>query len=185
MVSGAFGRYVIAILAVALATGARLAVDPLLGQRFPYAIHWIAVLGRRCRRPVLVRVDGAGVVCAASANYLFVAPRYSFGLENDNDRFMLILFVVFGTIGSLIDRLPQPHARTPTRRGRRAGRARRQVRNERARLQDIIDSIPGVVWEAWGKPDSAEQRVGLRQQLRRASSSATRRLNGRHSRTSG
>ena len=35
----------------------------------------------------------------------------------------------------------------------------RQVRAERARLQDIIDSIPGVVWEAWGAPDSSHQRI--------------------------
>ena len=33
------------------------------------------------------------------------------------------------------------------------------MRAERARLQDIIDSIPGVVWEAWGSPNSAEQRI--------------------------
>ena len=30
---------------------------------------------------------------------------------------------------------------------------------ERERLRDLIDSIPGVVWEAWGKPDSRLQRI--------------------------
>ncbi len=158
VVSGAFGRYVIALLAVALATGARLAVDPLLGQRFPYAIHWIAVLGAA----VVGRFWSGLMALALSvlvANYLFVAPRYSISLENDNDRFMLILFVVFGTIGSLIgDYISRTRERLRVAAEEQAARDE-QVRVERARLQDIIDNIPGVVWEAWGKPDSAEQRV--------------------------
>ena len=31
----------------------------------------------------------------------------------------------------------------------------REVEVERKRLRDMIASIPGVVWEAWGEPDSA------------------------------
>ena len=34
-----------------------------------------------------------------------------------------------------------------------------QVELERARLRNIISSVPGVVWEAWGKPDAASQRI--------------------------
>ncbi len=34
-----------------------------------------------------------------------------------------------------------------------------EVRAERKRLHDIITSIPGVVWEAWGEPDSNRQRI--------------------------
>ncbi len=34
-----------------------------------------------------------------------------------------------------------------------------QVERERRRLNDLMASVPGVVWEAWGKPDEATQRI--------------------------
>ena len=34
-----------------------------------------------------------------------------------------------------------------------------QVEAERKRLSDMISSVPGVVWEAWGEPDAAGQRI--------------------------
>ncbi|MCX6046612.1 MAG: PAS domain S-box protein [Chloroflexi bacterium] len=34
-----------------------------------------------------------------------------------------------------------------------------QIQQERARLAGLIASVPGVVWEAWGQPDSAAQRI--------------------------
>lgn len=30
---------------------------------------------------------------------------------------------------------------------------------ERQRLNNIVESVPGVVWEAWGRPDGATQRI--------------------------
>jgi hypothetical protein len=29
----------------------------------------------------------------------------------------------------------------------------------RRRIEDIVQHVPGVVWEAWGKPDAANQRI--------------------------
>ena len=34
-----------------------------------------------------------------------------------------------------------------------------QIENERQHLSSIVASVPGVVWEAWGKPDAASQRI--------------------------
>ncbi|MDT5159421.1 MAG: hypothetical protein QOH51_3778 [Acidobacteriota bacterium] len=36
-----------------------------------------------------------------------------------------------------------------------------QLEGERRRLQDLVSSVPGVVWEAWGKPDEASQRINF------------------------
>jgi PAS domain S-box-containing protein len=36
-----------------------------------------------------------------------------------------------------------------------------EVEAERRRLRDIIGSVPGVVWEAWGEPDEASQRINF------------------------
>lgn len=37
--------------------------------------------------------------------------------------------------------------------------SREELRAAQLRLSQIIDSVPGVVWEAWGKPDSSNQRI--------------------------
>ncbi len=34
-----------------------------------------------------------------------------------------------------------------------------QVENERQRLDNVVANVPGVVWEAWGDPDHALQRI--------------------------
>ena len=34
-----------------------------------------------------------------------------------------------------------------------------EVERHRKRVEDIVDHVPGVVWEAWGKPDAASQRI--------------------------
>jgi two-component system, cell cycle sensor histidine kinase and response regulator CckA len=33
-----------------------------------------------------------------------------------------------------------------------------EIENQRERLDNLISSVPGVVWEAWGQPDAANQR---------------------------
>lgn len=34
-----------------------------------------------------------------------------------------------------------------------------EVARERKRLSEIVSHVPGVVWEAWGRPDAATQRI--------------------------
>lgn len=34
-----------------------------------------------------------------------------------------------------------------------------RVRSERQRINDIVQAVPGVVWEAWGDPDASDQRI--------------------------
>lgn len=36
-----------------------------------------------------------------------------------------------------------------------------QVKNEHVRLNKIVATVPGVVWESWGKPNSPEHRVAF------------------------
>ena len=39
--------------------------------------------------------------------------------------------------------------------------AERELRRERERLLGIVSNVPGVVWEAWGQPDRATQRINF------------------------
>jgi PAS domain S-box-containing protein len=34
-----------------------------------------------------------------------------------------------------------------------------EINNQRTRLNNIVANVPGVVWEAWGQPDAASQRI--------------------------
>jgi len=34
-----------------------------------------------------------------------------------------------------------------------------EIENQRLRLNNVVANVPGVVWEAWGEPDSASQRI--------------------------
>ena len=36
-----------------------------------------------------------------------------------------------------------------------------QIENERQRLDTVVATVPGVVWEAWGDPDNATQRINF------------------------
>jgi PAS domain S-box-containing protein len=36
-----------------------------------------------------------------------------------------------------------------------------QIESERRRLRDLVASVPGVVWEAWGLPDEGSQRINF------------------------
>jgi PAS domain-containing protein len=36
-----------------------------------------------------------------------------------------------------------------------------QIENERQRLNNVVANVPGVVWEAWGEPDQASQRINF------------------------
>jgi PAS domain S-box-containing protein len=36
-----------------------------------------------------------------------------------------------------------------------------QSEAERRRLRDLVSSVPGVVWEAWGEPDAQSQRINF------------------------
>lgn len=36
-----------------------------------------------------------------------------------------------------------------------------EIASQRKRLDDLIGSVPGVVWEAWGRPDQANQRINF------------------------
>ena len=36
-----------------------------------------------------------------------------------------------------------------------------EIESQRKRLNNIVGSVPGVVWEAWGRPDAATQRINF------------------------
>ena len=74
-------RYGFASLAVALATGGRLLLDPLLGTQFPFATVFLAVLVAAwygAMRPALL----AAALGAVASDFFLLPPRGGFHLAS-------------------------------------------------------------------------------------------------------
>lgn len=151
-------EYAFALLVVVLATLARVAVDGLIGDRAPFATFFAAIvavaLTGNLGAAVFTTVAGAFV-----SDYLFIPPRGSLGIVDPADAFSVAFFVATGfLVAVLAYRIQRSRSRLE-----HAAREEQEhavaVQAERRRLQDIIQSIPGVVWEAWGEPDSHRQRI--------------------------
>ena len=71
---------------------------------------------------------------------------------------LLLLFVGVSTLMSLA-----LHAAMTERRKAEAEKLalRAEIELHRERVADIVAHVPGVVWEAWGRPDAATQRINF------------------------
>jgi PAS domain S-box-containing protein len=143
----------------------RLSLGHLLGQSVPYLqffpavmlAAWIAGLG-----PGLVATALAGSFAA----YFFLEPFYSFAISNVADSVSLPLFVAIAAAMVLIvDSLRRAEESQRTLAALATGRAHElseaadAISTTRRRLAEVVANVPGVVWEAWGEPDAASQRV--------------------------
>lgn len=152
--------YLIAILAVALATAARSILDGILGPgRVPFATFYVAVVAVALLSdlgPALL----ATAVSAVIGTYLFVGPRFEFSLTHPNFVSMALFVITGGIVSILANRMQQARWRLELAAVAEAEQ-RQALEAERKRLRDLIESIPGVVWEAWGEPDSTRQRINF------------------------
>jgi PAS domain S-box-containing protein len=154
----ALQAYAFAVAVVALATAVRFAVDGFIGDRAPFATYFVAIVAVGLTGNLGAAVF-ATIAGALLSDYLFIPPRGSLGVSEAADVVTVAFFVAAGLlVAVLADRMQRSR-----RRLEEAARAEQQqslaVSAERQRLQDILQSIPGVVWEAWGEPDSRLQRI--------------------------
>ncbi len=143
----------------------RFSLAGVLGESVPYLqffpavmlAAWIGGLG-----PGLGATAFAGLLSA----YFFLEPVRSFAIRNTADLVSLPLFVaIAGAMVLVIDSLrraedaQRSNAELATARARDVAEAAEAISTTRRRLADVVANVPGVVWEAWGKPDAASQRV--------------------------
>ena len=148
--------YLLAAVAVAGATAVRLALAPVIGHHLPFVAYYAAValvafygtLGSALLTTVAGGLLGTFFFGAA----ILSAPPIPEGVA-------VVLFIISASILAMVaDRVSQTRRRL--QRAIAASQAKElEVQSQRARLQEIIASIPGVVWEAWGEPDSSRQRI--------------------------
>ena len=150
---------------VALAIGARLALDSLVDGRYPFLTFYPAItvaawLGGLW--PGLLVTAGS----AASAAWMSPVPAGFSSVAALGDAVALAVFVFVGAIIS--GALESVHRAAA--RERAAGAQLQAARDEarahgdamqaaERRMSTLISSVPGVVWEAWGQPDTMKQRI--------------------------
>ena len=148
--------WLIAVLAVAAATLVRALLAPLIGHHLPFVAYYVAV--------AVVAFFGNPAAAVATTAAGAVLGKYFFGAAilsapPVREDIAVGLFIISAVILAMVsDRVSKTRQRL--QRVLAASQAKElDVQRERARLQEIIASIPGIVWEAWGEPDSARQRI--------------------------
>ena len=135
-------RYGFAVISIGLATWLRLLLDPVLGDRSPYATlifavlltAWYGGLG-----PALL----AAVMGCFSADYFLVAPRGSLGLHSADQWVNLLLYMTL-TVGIAI--LGGIMHASPLRAFRRLQQAQADLEQSQERLRLTLHSSGVAVW---------------------------------------
>jgi two-component system cell cycle sensor histidine kinase/response regulator CckA len=140
-------RYGCAVASVAVAIGARLLLDPVLGQQVPFPTILLAVLVTAWYggfRPALLAV----VLGALGADFFLLAPRGSFELVGIEQQVALALFVFAGLAIALL-------AGALHRARQRAEFTAESLRHHAALIDQTYDAAH--VWE-WNGPISLWNR---------------------------
>jgi PAS domain S-box-containing protein len=172
-------RYALAVVLTGVFLFLRFALQPVLGPSVPYLqffpaimlAAWFGGLG-----PGLL----ATALSSALAAYFFLEPLGSIQVHSTAD---LVSLPLFGGIGATIALLVESLRRSETAHrasamlaieqanrldaeaaaqrdaARRVEESSHAATTARQRLAEVVSSVPGVVWEAWGEPDTATQRI--------------------------
>ena len=151
-------RYVVSLFAIVVVLLLRFALQPWLGLSVPYLqffpavmlVSWLGGVG-----PGLLAVG----LAAAASDFFFLRPTYSFAIAETADRVSLPLFVLIGlAIVGLFEKVRRSGLEHESAALAAANQAR-ELRRVTGRLSAVVANVPGVVWEAWGQPDAAGQRI--------------------------
>lgn len=151
-------RYASAFVITIVAAVLQMSLSPVLGgARYLILIGAIvisAIIGGF--GPALLSI----VLSAFIAAWFFIAPIHAlFGMQR-NDAIQLAAFTAFMMILAwVISASRLENTRLRAELVRQYEESARSVDAERQRLADLIESVPGVVWEAWGEPDTRSQRI--------------------------
>jgi PAS domain S-box-containing protein len=138
-------RYGCAVIAVALATGARLLLVPALGTQYLFAPFFLAIL-------IAAWIGGFGpalvslVIGALAALYLFLPPRGSFAIQGTEHQLGLAIYLLVGLGIALLGGRMQSGRRRALRRAATAATEREKLR---VTLGSIGDAV--AVTDAEGK----------------------------------
>jgi PAS domain S-box-containing protein len=137
-------RYGGAVAIVGLATIARFALDPVLGNTRSLITYLPTIMFTAWAfgsGPTLLAV----FLSLSAATYFFLPPRHSFTLENTSDQVGLLVFLAFGLAAVLFSgQLHRARERDEWRQ-RQQESAQALLDSER-RFRQLADAMPQMVW---------------------------------------
>lgn len=96
---------------------------------------------------------------SAAVEYLFNLPAYTGRFSSTNSVQLIVIDTFMILLSWIIAAHRAEAARLRDTRGQDLQEMANRIEAERRRLADIVSSVPGVVWEAQGNPDTGEQRI--------------------------
>jgi PAS domain S-box-containing protein len=136
-----------ATLAVLLAIAARRALDPIVGDQFPFATLFLAVLivaGYGGRGPALLATAFGAVASAV----VLLPPRGSLGVRGLENQAGLVLYLAIGTGIALLGGAMRSARRRAEAVVTEAERRHEELRASEAWFRYLADTMPQVVWTA-------------------------------------
>ena len=155
----------IGIAAFAVASFLHTMFPTPLGVRYPYA-HAYAAIFVAAWTGGLAGGLTATVFLALWVQYFVLGPDHSFAIASRVDQIAEVLFVLSGLLISVVAEGRQralARAAARERERDRLAAEREALANRAVRSREWLDAlladVPAVVWEAWGEPDEAAQRI--------------------------
>ena len=142
-------RYGSAVAAIAVVTMLELAFAPIFAP-FPLYPFATAIT-------LIALFAGAGPALVALL-LASLAVTGVLGAENELPALAVFNVLTLGVIFA-VGGYRKLQRETEALRASHAADVAAAIEHERGRLQNIVASVPGVVWEAWGQPDTAGQRI--------------------------
>jgi PAS domain S-box-containing protein len=150
-------RYLIAFAVTMIAIALQIWLAPFLsGGRYLVLIGAIVISATYGGfGPALLSI----ALSSAAVQYLFSLPAYAQRFSSSN----VVQLTVIDTFMILLSWIISAHraeaARLRDARGQDLQEMATRIEAERRRLADIVSSVPGVVWEAQGNPETGSQRI--------------------------
>ena len=140
-------RYVSAMVAVALMTGIRSALHPIMGERQSFVFFYFAVLFTAWYGgfgPSVVAI----ILSCLSATYFFLVPYYSLHVRNPGDLLSMgMFFAVSSAIVAFSEANRAAHRRLEREVADRKN-AERAVKESEDRFKQLFNTMPQIVWTA-------------------------------------
>src|SRR6185369_10593760 len=128
----------------------------------PVKTYPLAYLGLPCLLWAALKFDQrivtSGIVLMAGLAVWGAKHGYGPFVQSNSNVSLLLLISFVGTsslMTLLVAAVTTERRKAETERGQLIS----ELELHRKRVEDIVAHVPGVVWEAWGKPDAANQRI--------------------------
>jgi PAS domain S-box-containing protein len=151
-------RFVVAVGATLVALSVRLVLQPVLGQDIPLLFFVPAVLVSGWYggwAPGLL----ATALSTAAARLFLLTPEFSSIVGTTTELRALALFALVGVAVSWITESLHRSAGRERKAADQAAEHANRLVAARQRTAGLLSNVPGVVWEAYGEPDAALQRI--------------------------